>query len=306
MINMTKLLLTGATGFIGRACLDALVQNTDWEIHALYRKRQPIHLDKVIWHECDILQQQNVTVLIRNICPNYLIHLAWIVDHQVFWSSETNIDHSYSTIHLYKQFSLHGGVRAIFLGSCSEYDNTYQICDEDTTPLKPNTLYGVCKKQTFELLTKLKANCPEYADFSWVRTFNLFGPNEFNERLLPYIFNSYLQKKSPVLNNPNIVRDHSYIENLGEWLICLLKSKHQSAINFGSNNVLSITKLANLIHQQFFPEQAPPIESKHNNELEDIFLPKLTKVNEINVNTFITFENSLEKTYQWWKNKIKG
>lgn len=302
---MSKVLLTGATGFIGRACLDVL-QKAHFEIHALHRHRSLIPGNNIIWHSCDILNAKAVSELIAEIQPDYLIHLAWIVDHKIFWSSEKNIDYIFASLHLYKEFSKYGGKKAVFLGTCAEYDRNHRFCDEDKTPLQPDTLYGICKKQTLELLNQLKLSNPNYADFSWVRIFNIYGPHEHQDRLIPYVFSSYLRGNAPVLNQPSAVRDYIYVANVAEILVHLLQCKTVPAMNIGSGLALSLAEISNKIHEQFFSELTLPEQPIMNSVKEDSLLPSLHYLTKLNIPITTTFKESLELTYHWWVRQINN
>lgn len=292
-------MLTGATGFIGRSCLNIL-QNSDFEVHALYRNRPIVPVaPNIKWHRCDILDPIQITKIIELICPDYLIHSAWYVEHKLFWSSEKNIDYIPATIDLYKKFNLNGGKKAIFLGTCAEYDPRQSHCDEQTTPLLPATLYGLAKKQTLELLTQLKNDCPQYAPFSWVRLFNLFGPHENPARLIPYILNSYLQKTAPVLNNPFAIRDHLFVDNLAKIILSLMNSDMVGPINVGQNNQHSLGEIAELIHRRYFCELPPPIYATQTNN-NDCLIPALEKLKALKIQFDVTLEEGLDKTLKWW------
>lgn len=296
---MARVLITGATGFIGRACLDAL-KKKDFEIHATYQNR-PIISNDISWHPCDILNPADVSALINKIKPDYLIHLAWIVDHKIYWTSEKNINYIYATVHLYKEFSLQGGKKAIFLGTCAEYDSSHSICEEHSTPLNPSTLYGICKKQTLELLTQLNQQEPSHANFSWVRLFNIYGPYEHHERLIPYLFSSYIQGKTPVLQSPYSTRDYIHVENLADILVCLLNKNSPPIINVGSGNELSIENLAKIIHARFFRNQKPIYQYSEHLKTPDCLVPDLTIFQKLNIQPRLSFESSLDNTFDWFK-----
>ncbi len=298
---MSRVLITGATGFIGRACLNSL-KKTNLEIHATHRNK-PLINNEISWHPCDILNPIEVSALINKIKPDYLLHLAWIVDHEIYWTSEKNINYIVATIHLYKEFSLQGGKKAIFLGTCAEYDSSHSICEENTTPLNPSTLYGLCKKQTIELLTQLKCQEPSHADFSWVRLFNIYGPYEHQERLIPYLFSSYLQEKIPILESPYSIRDYIHVQNLADILVCLLKKNSPPIINAGTGNKLSIEGLAKIIHARFFRTQIPTYQVTNNLKKPDCFIPDLTILQKLNIQTPLSFESSLDNTFEWFKSQ---
>jgi len=301
---MQRILITGATGFIGRACLKALEQ-VDIEVHAIYRNKPIITNSHVCWHHCDILNPKDVSVIINKVKPDYLLHLAWIVDHNIYWTSDKNIDYQYATINLYKEFSSQGGKKALFIGTCAEYDRSYSICDENNTPLNPNTLYGICKKQTHELLKQLKIQDTNLADFTWVRLFNIFGPHEHEDRLIPYIFLSYLKGKPPVLQSPQSIRDYIHVQNLADLLVALLLKHSVSVINAGSGIQLSILDLATIISLRYFKAPTQPHNEVGKLSLTDRFIPDLTLLDKLNHKQVMTFESSLDDMFTSFKYQLQ-
>lgn len=297
---MPRILVTGATGFIGRACLKTLEQ-FDLEVHAIHRNKPMINMSHVCWHPCDILNLNDVSELINKLKPDYLLHLAWIVDHATYWTSDKNIDHQFATIHLYKEFSHYGGKKALFIGTSAEYDRSYSLCEESNTPLNPNTLYGICKKQTLDILTQLKMQQTNLAEFSWVRLFHIYGPHEQKERLIPYIFLSYLQAKTPILQNPHSIRDYIHVQNLGEILVNLLIKHSISIINVGSGIQLSIADIASIISQRYFGGQIPSYPTFEKINPPDKIVPDLTLLQKINCKPSLSFESGLDNTFEWYK-----
>ncbi len=300
-----KLLLTGATGFIGQSCLNVL-ENLEFEIHALYHNQAANRCSSnVSWHHCDILNFQQTASILEKIQPDYLIHTAWFVEHKVFWTSEKNIDYIAATINLYKEFSLHGGKKCVVIGSCAEYDQTCTDCDENNTPLIPNVLYGIAKKQTFELLTQLKKDNPHYASFSWVRLFNIFGPHENPNRLIPYIFSCYFQGFPPNLNYPSAIRDHLYVDNLAEILIALFQTNIEGAINIGQGIEISIAKLTEIIQTRYFNNLPLPRYVDNSLDYPNRFIPILNKLHKLKLKNNISFDEGLERTFKWWASRVK-
>lgn len=296
---MSRVLITGATGFIGRMCLEKLQEN-NFEIHATYQNKPIHHSNHVFWHDCNILNALETTQLITKVKPEYLIHLAWFVDHKTYWTSEKNIDFIYATSNLYQTFSKNGGQKAILIGTSAEYDNNHSICEETKTPLNPSTLYGICKKQTFELIHQLKKLHPNYAAFTWVRLFNIYGPHENKFRLIPYLFTTFFQEKSPVLQTPKSIRDYIHVDNLSEILVNMLTIDTPETVNAGSGDQFSIEELANIIHKRFFSNKTT-FQYANIIPPPDCLIPDLTTLNSLNIKLPHTLDSCLKNTYDWYK-----
>ena len=83
---MSRVLLTGASGFIGRHALVALA-GAGHEVHAVARRRGP-DAPGVSWHEADLLDGCEV---VDEVEPELLVHLAWYAKHGRFWTSLENV-----------------------------------------------------------------------------------------------------------------------------------------------------------------------------------------------------------------------
>ena len=117
---MTRLLVTGASGFIGRQVLARLPRFD--EIHAAGRT-PPHHrfVETVTWHIADLRDPRAATALIADVTPTHLLHLAWNAEHGVFWTAPDNERWADATIALVDTFVGHGGRRFVGAGTCAEY-----------------------------------------------------------------------------------------------------------------------------------------------------------------------------------------
>ena len=127
---MKQVLLTGATGFIGRQALLPLITR-GFDVHCTYRTKKPdiIYDEKnVTWHKIDLLNRNDIEKLFDSISPTYLLHLAWDVSPGSYLESTNNFNWLVSSLHLLHEFAESGGRRAICAGTCFEYDLRYGYC----------------------------------------------------------------------------------------------------------------------------------------------------------------------------------
>src|SRR5262245_25682090 len=131
---MEKVLITGATGFLGRHCLAPLLARSA-EVHAAARSAAARPDSRVHAHSIDLLDNDQVSAMLAEIRPTQLLHLAWITTPGVYWTSPENPRWVAAGENLMRVFAANGGRRAVFAGSCAEYDWNCGPCRETTTPL---------------------------------------------------------------------------------------------------------------------------------------------------------------------------
>ncbi len=235
-----RVLLTGGTGFIGRHCI-ADLQARGYEVHAT-TSRTPPALDGVHWHRTDLLNGDQTAALLAELRPDSLLHLAWYAKHGLFWQALENLDWVRASISLLREFIAQGGRRAVFAGSCAEYDWADGLCREAATPLRPQGLYGV-SKHAFRLLAE-EASRRAGVSCAWGRIFFLYGPDEQPGRLVPLVVRSQLRGEHVSCSAGELQRDYLYVADVASALVALLDSTLEGAVNIGSGRAMSIRAMA--------------------------------------------------------------
>src|SRR5712692_3556187 len=139
---MTRILLTGASGFLGRHCLQQLAERGH-EVHAISSKALRANQQlapQVQWHRADLLDTAQTASLLSAVKPSHLLHLAWYTVPGKYWTSIENFNWVQASLNLLQLFAEHGGERVVMAGTCAEYDWTNGWCSEETTPLRPTTV----------------------------------------------------------------------------------------------------------------------------------------------------------------------
>ena len=75
---MTKqrVLVCGATGFVGRNMAEAYAGNSNCELHAVFNKRMPFEDKRIIWHKCDLTDAYQTEALLQKVKPAKIIQAA--------------------------------------------------------------------------------------------------------------------------------------------------------------------------------------------------------------------------------------
>jgi len=236
-------LVTGATGFIGRHSLPALLA-AGYEVHAVSSaaatRPGPVH-----WHVADLLDADASAALIARLRPTHLLHFAWCVAPGAFWTSLENYRWLRASLALLEAFCARAGGRAVVAGTCAEYDWSFGQCAEATTPLQPATPYGVCKhalRLTAEALARQTGT-----SLGWGRIFHLYGPYEHPDRLVAHVIRALLQERTASCSAGTQLRDYLYVEDVAHAFVALLESGVQGPVNIASGSPIAVRELVSAI-----------------------------------------------------------
>lgn len=257
-----RVVVTGATGFLGRQAVPALLAS-GWDVHALAR-RLPSTVDtRVTWHEVDLLADGPPGRLLREIAAEHLLHLAWCAEPGRFWTDPANLSWTVATAQLVRAFASAGGRRIVGAGSCAEYDWEAGWCRE-ATPLRPATLYGAAKAATGTLLTAWGPRAD--VRIAWGRLFHLYGPGEPPGKLVGSVVSGLRAGRIVPLSRGEQLRDFLHTRDAAAALVAILDSELDGPINVASGQpvkvrdlVLMLGEAAGSPHLLRFGERPPVV-----------------------------------------------
>ena len=239
-----RVILTGASGFVGSAVLASLIASGA-DVLALSRRRPDVP-GSFDWRTCNLLDAGSAADAMRDVKADVLLHAAWTVEHGRFWTSPDNLDWVGASLRL-ARFGAEAGIpRIVGVGTCFEYawpdDGP---CDEGTTPLAPATVYAVSKDATRRVLERFCAT--NGVSFAWGRLFFLYGPGEAKTRLVPAVTLPMLAGQPARLDSGKAVRDFLDVGNAGRALAMLALSAATGPVNVASGDGTSIGALTALV-----------------------------------------------------------
>ncbi len=304
---MKKVILTGASGFIGRHAIPFLLQR-GYQVHAVFHNQKSIsnNNDNLIWHHCDLLNTNEQKKLFETVKATHLLHFAWNVDHKTYLSSPENQSWAAASLDMIKNFRENNGSRVVLAGTCFEYDQERKIYSEQTNYLRASSLYGECKIRLHEMVKDYARN--EELSYAWGRIFFLYGPYEPPTRLVPSIILSLLRNQTARCLRGNLIRDFLYVADVASAFVAILEGGISGPVNIASCEPMALKDIVNTIADKLNKKELVKIEECSCPPNEPQFLAaELTRLkSEIGWKPNYNLEQGLECTIDWWQNRIRA
>jgi nucleoside-diphosphate-sugar epimerase len=295
--------MTGASGFLGRHCLPALLAR-GYEVHAAGRRGGGDASSGARWHEVDLLDAERVAKLVEEVAPTDLLHLAWYAVPGKFWTASENLSWVRASLNLLEEFARRGGRRVVMAGTCAEYDWTDGLCDESRTPLRPATLYGASKR-ALQLVVEAYARQTGLSA-AWGRLFFLYGPHEYPERLVSSAICRLLKGERVPCTHGTQRRDFLYIQDAAEAFVALLASEVEGAVNIASGEALELREVVNKIADRLGGRSLVDFGALEAAAGEPpLLLAEVGRLRgEVGWRPRFTLDEGLERTIEWWRGRV--
>jgi nucleoside-diphosphate-sugar epimerase len=242
-----KILVTGATGFIGSKLVTKL-SLSGHELMGLTRLSNTKKLNKNIqWLSADLSLASSYKEEVKNFKPNVVIHLSW-QDIPDFSMNKSRLNLNQSIDFLSFILELDSCSKILVSGSCLEYSNLNGSCIESDKSI-PNNDFSWAK---LSLYSWLSMKCLERGvALGWMRIFYVYGPGQRSESLIPSILSSLKNHRLPLLNNPNNANDFIFIDDVvNSFYLSTICQISSGVFNIGSGtstSALDILKYAEKI-----------------------------------------------------------
>lgn len=308
-----KVLVTGATGFVGSNLVRRLI-NQNYEVHVLKRRNSNIWrikdiASKLSAYNVNILNKGQLLKILQKIKPNIIFHLANL---GLYGGIDPSIDDSIKinalgTINLIESANTIDYECFINTGSSAEYGNKCKTMRE-TDRCEPLTNYAIAKligTQYAQSYSK-RSNKP----LTTLRIFSPFGPYDHPNRLIPLAILTTLKGERFILNNPYDFRDYIFIEDVVDaYLLCIKHSQKLSGeiFNIGSGKQTNIGDLIELLKAKIglkndiFLENIPTTKKQPR-----VWQADITKAQKLlQWHPQYDIYNGITKTVDWFKHNRK-
>jgi UDP-glucose 4-epimerase len=305
---MKRVLITGATGFVGSNLTRRLLleghdvhvllrpQHNDWRIRSIK--------NEINVHIVDLDDIDAVNITISEIRPEWIFHLA----AYGAYPSQTNFQRMVETnltssANLVDACVKNGFEAYINTGSSSEYGYKDHAPAENEW-IEPNSSYAVTKAAATQYCRFIAQS--RNVNLCTVRLYSVFGPYEEPTRLIPTLIVDGLQGKLPPLVNPTISRDYIFVDDISEaYLTLALHPEKISAqvYNLGSGVQLTLQDVVEVACKQLPITSRPDWGSMPNRQWDTSFwLADHSKItNNFGWNPVWPFTEGFQKTITWFQ-----
>ena len=232
-----RILVIGASGFIGHYLLRCLRYKSDHEVTNTYNFRAPQDIDQS-WRRLEITDQQRLNQVFLQTRPDVVVLLAAIADvgtaeRDPARATEVNVDGAAQVARLCTRHH----ARLIFLSSEYVFGGDRGNYQEDDAP-KPNTHYGRTKWQA-EL-----AVAREASQWSIVRTSLVYGwPITGRQNVASNIIDR-LKNNETYAGDTNSYRTPIYVEHLTEGIVELVANYHPGICHIAGDDWMNMYQFA--------------------------------------------------------------
>jgi UDP-glucose 4-epimerase len=267
--DIKTFLVTGGAGFVGHTVTKKLLEDG----------HKVIVLDNLSKGKREYLPESlRLSVYIDDICNEQIydritaehphidgvIHLAakhFIPDCNSNYKQtiETNVAGTAKIIQWANDTNIQ---KIIFASSAAVYGSNYNNPIQESDDTNPQDIYGHSKLLAENILKLYKGQT------IILRLFNIFGPNETNDHLLPKIINQVQNSDSIKIGNLAPKRDYIYVDDVCNAILCSLNYTKSDTFNIGSGTASSVEdvvkKIQSIAGKNLEIVQSPQFQRKND------------------------------------------
>lgn len=251
---MSRILVTGASGFIGAAVADLAIRQGH-QVTALVRNSSSPRA-RGLSGRCaiavsDLADRAALGAALAEARADIVIHSAWEGVGGPARASDIQLDNIRTTVGLFDAAIAAGARRFIGIGSQAEYGRHDRRIDENAAT-EPFLLYGAAKLSACHL-TRQRAT-EAGIGFAWLRLFSPYGPGDNPNWLIPSVAAQILRGQAPRTSPGTQKWDYLHITDCAQGILAAaLTDTAQGVFNLSSGRAITVRSIVERIRDLACP-----------------------------------------------------
>ena len=239
-----RVLIIGASGFIGRHLMRRLSETRRHEVFATYRSRAPMD-DGNFWRRVELTDAAGLEQVFQSARPDVVVHLAAIADLRTAERDpETATAVNVSATSTIARLSDLHRAKLVFVSTEYVFGGERGYYQEDDTP-RPTTHYGRTKWQAEQEVAKLATR------WNILRTSIVYGwPAPGQRNFVPWLIES-LQSGHPYQGSTDVYRTPIFVGHLTDGIAALVEGDYPGIHHVAGRDWVSMYDFATAIADAF-------------------------------------------------------
>jgi UDP-glucose 4-epimerase len=252
-----KILVTGASGFVGSAVVSELVR-TGRKVAVVLRtasdtRRLAGVMNQLTVIRADLNDIGAIEPPLQDFAPQALLHLAWDGVKGADRNEPMQAGNIGTAVALYRL-----GLRLkcksfVGLGSQAEYGPAAGKLDESALT-RPTTVYGAAKLATGLVLERMAA--ADGQRFAWMRLFSAYGCDDDPGWLIPYMINALLRGERPSVTAAEQLWDYIHVDDAARAVVAVMDAGATGFFNLGSGEAMPLRRVMETVRDLIDPALA--------------------------------------------------
>jgi GDP-4-dehydro-6-deoxy-D-mannose reductase len=323
---MKKILITGISGFVGGHFVNYLTtHHHDLEIHGISRSMPawdfvnipPQMLDDHYFHQLDLNDIPKIKLLIEDIQPDYILHLAAQSSVAESWKTPvfSFLNNTNIFLNIIDTVRLNdNAARVLSIGSSEQYGivSEQDLPISEDRPQSPENPYAVARGAQ-EQLARIYAKGYDL-DICCTRSFNHCGPGQSDRFVVSAIVKQFakvvrgIQKPVITIGNGAIVRDFVDVQDVVEaYNLLLTRGKKGEVYNICSGQGRAIRDIVNTLSEMLDIQVEVHQEQAHIRPIDNPrIIGSYQKIQrDLGWEPTIPFAHSLKSIYAYWDRRVQ-
>lgn len=313
-----KILICGATGFIGRNMVNYFSKQDNYEVHAVRFKRPEYIAKNVVWHQADLRNPDAIDDLVQN--KDIIIQAAATTSGAKDIVSKPHIhvtDNAVMNSYLFRAAFMHKVKHVIFF-SCTVMYQSSEIALKESDFDANNELhpryFGVGNTKLY-----IEKMCDFYSrigdtKFTAIRHSNIYGPYDKYDLERSHFFGATITKVMQAKDHIMVwgtgeeERDLIHVDDLNNFVSLAIANQTEKyrLYNCGAGKAESVLNIVKKIVKY----SGKSLEIKHDLSMPTIktslFLDYNLAKEELGWEPKITIDDGIANTIKWWQENINS